>query len=370
MSPILRRLLLALLVVLALPDAAWANKAKAPKIAVEDGPFSYATRQDVRDFAAQVAARQQLPPEWVQTQLAQARREPAAQRLMMPPPTGTAKNWAAYRDRFVEPQRIAAGMRFWQDNAEWLQRAERRYGVPPQIVVGIVGVETFYGRITGNFRVLDVLATLSFDFPTGRSDRSAFFRDELEAYLLLCRGEGLDPTTPKGSFAGAMGLPQFMPSSINRYAVDFDGDGRIDLLNSPADVIGSVANYLKQHGWRPGEPVALPATPTSEARAAIAADAVPVARKTPVQRTRPAGDLAALGIAAAEPIDLAAPAVLLHLDGPEDEYWLGLDNFFVITRYNRSNLYAMAVHQLGREIKALYLARESRQAAANQGSAQ
>ena len=173
---------------------------------------------------------------------------------MMPPPAGTAKNWAAYRDRFVEPQRIAAGTRFWQDNAEWLQRAEERWGVPAQIIVGIVGVETFYGRITGNFRVLDVLATLSFDFPTGRSDRSAFFRDELEAFLLLSRREGLDPTLPKGSFAGAMGLPQFMPSSINRYAVDFDGDGRIDLANSTADVIGSVANYLAAFGWQRGMP--------------------------------------------------------------------------------------------------------------------
>jgi membrane-bound lytic murein transglycosylase B len=348
MSPILRRLLLALLVVLALPDAAWANKAKAPKIAVEDGPFSYATRQDVRDFAAQVAARQQLPPEWVQTQLAQARREPAAQRLMMPPPTGTAKNWAAYRDRFVEPQRIAAGMRFWQDNAEWLQRAERRYGVPPQIVVGIVGVETFYGRITGNFRVLDVLATLSFDFPTGRSDRSAFFRDELEAYLLLCRGEGLDPTTPKGSFAGAMGLPQFMPSSINRYAVDFDGDGRIDLLNSPADVIGSVANYLAAFGWQRGMPtqyeVAVPVD-TSARATLLAPDIVP---------SFSAEQMLALGAeleAKARVHDGALALVELQNGTAAPSYVAGTQNFYVVTRYNQSSYYAMAVITLGEAVR-------------------
>ena len=153
---------------------------------------AYATRPEVRDFAAQLAERRQLPVEWVLAQLAQARLQPAAQRLMMPPPAGTAKNWAAYRDRFVEPQRITAGARFWQDNAAWLQRAEAQYGVPPEIVVGIVGVETFYGRVTGNFRVLDVLSTLAFDFPSGRSDRSAFFRDELEQFLLLSRREGVE----------------------------------------------------------------------------------------------------------------------------------------------------------------------------------
>jgi membrane-bound lytic murein transglycosylase B len=347
MASILKPLLLALAAALALPDAALAQTAKARKTA-EDSPAPYATRQDVRDFAALIAERQQWPVEWVQAQLAQARRQSAAQRLMMPPPAGTAKNWAAYRDRFVEPQRIAAGTRFWQDNADWLQRAEQRYGVPAQIIVGIVGVETFYGRVTGNFRVLDVLATLAFDFPTGRSDRSPFFRDELEAFLLLCRREGLDPAAPKGSFAGAIGLPQFMPSSINRHAVDFDGDGHIDLANSTADVIGSVANYLAAFGWQRGMPtqyeVAVPVD-TSARATLLAPDILP---------TFSAEQMQALG---AE-LELRArihegALALVELQNGADapSYVAGTQNFYVVTRYNQSSYYAMAVITLGEAVR-------------------
>jgi membrane-bound lytic murein transglycosylase B len=167
---IARRLLPALCLALLCSQDAIARKSKVRATTVaQNGAESYAQREDVRDFALQVAERRELPPQWVQAQLAQARLQPAAQRLMMPPPAGTAKNWAAYRDRFVEPQRVMAGARFWQDNADWLQRAEERFGVPAEIVVGIVGVETYYGRITGNFRVLDVLATLAFDFPRSSS---------------------------------------------------------------------------------------------------------------------------------------------------------------------------------------------------------
>jgi membrane-bound lytic murein transglycosylase B len=284
----------------------------------------------------------------VQDQLAQARRQPSAQRLMMPPPAGTAKNWAAYRERFVEPQRIMAGARFWQDNADALQRAEERFGVPAEIVVGIVGVETFYGRITGNYRVLDVLATLAFDFPVGRSDRSGFFRGELEEFLVMCRREGLDPAVPKGSFAGAMGLPQFMPGSVNRWAVDFDDDGRIDLNSSPADVVGSVANYLAAHGWQRGMAttfeVAVPVDTASRATL-LQPDILP---------SFSAEQMAALG---AELDDAgrahAGPLALVELQNGSaaPSFVAGTQNFYAVTRYNWSSYDAMAVITLGEAVK-------------------
>jgi len=349
MSPLLRRLLLlALPVVLALPHDAPARKAKAREVAAADSAASYASRQDVLEFAAMVADRRQLPVDWVQAQLAQAKRQHSAQRLMMPPPAGTAKNWAAYRDRFVEPQRIMAGARFWQDNADWLQRAEARFGVPAEIVVGIVGVETFFGRITGNFRVLDVLATLAFDFPTGRSDRSPFFRGELEEFLVMCQREGLDPTQPKGSFAGAMGLPQFMPGSINRFAVDFDDDGRIDLNGSAADVVGSVANYLAAHGWQRGMATTFTVAPPVDTRARatlLQPDILP---------TFSAEQMLALG---AELDDAgrahagALALVELQNGASAPSFVAGTQNFYAVTRYNWSSYYAMAVITLGEAVR-------------------
>ncbi|MGL6110930.1 MAG: lytic murein transglycosylase B [Rubrivivax sp.] len=344
-----RLLLLALCCTLALPLDAVARKARPRQVASEDkAPTPYALRQDVRDFAAELAERRQLPPDWVLGQLSQARRQPSAQRLMMPPPAGTAKNWAAYRERFVEPQRIMAGARFWQDNADWLQRAEMRFGVPAEIVVGIVGVETFYGRITGNFRVLDVLATLAFDFPSGRSDRSAFFRGELEEFLVMCQREGLDPGAPKGSFAGAMGLPQFMPGSINRWAVDFDDDGRIDLNASAADVVGSVANYLAAHGWQRGMAITF----------AVAAPVDTGARATLLQPdilpSFSAEQMAALG-AELDPAGRAhvGPLALVELQNgaAAPSFVAGTQNFYALTRYNWSSYYAMAVITLGEAVR-------------------
>jgi membrane-bound lytic murein transglycosylase B len=343
------RLLLALCCSLVLPAAANPRKAKADNPSAEERtPTSYAMRQDVRDFAAEIAERRQLPPDWVLQQLAAARRQPTAQRLMMPPTVGTAKNWAAYRDRFVEPQRIMAGARFWQDNAEWLQRAEERYGVPAELVVGIVGVETFYGRITGNFRVLDVLATLAFDFPTGRSDRSAFFRGELEEFLVMCQREGLDPTVPKGSFAGAMGLPQFMPGSVNRFAVDFDGDGRIDLNGSSADVIGSVAHYMAQHGWQRGMATtyAVEVPVDSSARATLL--------QPDILPSFSAEQMAALGAELdSDGRAHIGPMALVELQNgaAAPSYVAGTQNFYAVTRYNWSSYYAMAVITLGEAVK-------------------
>jgi membrane-bound lytic murein transglycosylase B len=335
-----RRLLLALPALLALPED---TPAQAPQPR-EAAAASYATRQDVREFAAEVAQRRQLPADWVQAQLAQARRQPSAQRLMMPPPAGTAKNWAAYRDRFVEPQRIGAGARFWAEHADWLQRAEERFGVPAEIVVGIIGVETFYGRVTGNFRVLDVLATLAFDFPKGRSDRSAYFRSELEEFLVLSRREGLDPTEVKGSFAGAMGLPQFMPGSLNRFAVDFDADGRIDLSGSAADVVGSVASFLAEHGWQRGT------SPTFAVAPPVDTSARATLLQPDILPTFSAEQMQALG---AELDDAGrahnGPMALVELQNgtAAPSFVAGTQNFFALTRYNRSSYYAMAVITLG-----------------------
>ena len=232
--------------------AAGATGAAATGAAAAAAPAEsvYGSRADVSAFAQDVAARRGLDAAWVRAQLAQARRVPAVQRLIMPPPAGTAKNWTAYRARFIDRTRIDAGLRFWRAHASWLERAQARWGVPPEVVVAVIGVETFYGRHMGTFRVLDALATLSFDFPSGRSDRSAFFREELEALLALAAREGVEASHWRGSYAGAMGLPQFMPSSITRWAVDFDEDGHIDLHANPADAIGSVAHYLAAFGWR------------------------------------------------------------------------------------------------------------------------
>jgi len=321
-----------------------AARQKPPAVAASE---PYGRREDVLGFAAELAERRGWDRAWVEQQLAQARKLPLVQRLIMPPPAGTAKNWAAYRARFVEPRRIDAGARFWDSHARWLELAESRYGVPAEIVVGIVGVETFYGRIMGDFRILDALATLSFDFPPGRKDRSGFFRAELEELLALSRREGIAPDSLQGSFAGALGLPQFMPGSVNRYAVDFDGDGRIDLRTSEADVIGSVANYLAQFGWQRGAPthfgVAVPVDAADRA-ALLAPDILP--SFTPAQFAARGAELSPAGQAHAGPLAL----IELQNGAAAPSYVAGTQNFYAVTRYNWSSYYAMAVIELGGEI--------------------
>ncbi|MDE2371570.1 MAG: lytic murein transglycosylase B [Burkholderiales bacterium] len=310
---------------------------------------AYGDSAEVRRFADEASARRDLPRAWVAMQVAQAHRIEAVRRLVMPPPPGQAKNWAAYRDRFVEPQRIAAGLAFWRDNARWLNAAQARWGVAPEIVVGIIGVETYFGRITGGFRIIDALATLAFDFPGGRSDRSAFFRDELEQYLVLCAREGVDPQSIRGSYAGAIGLPQFMPGSINRYAVDFDADGHVDLARGAADSIGSVAHYLAESGWVAGMPTRYAVTPPADAaaRAALlAGDIVPA--WTPAQFTEHGAVLDAAGLRHAGSLAL----VELHNGQQPPSYVAGTQNFYAVTRYNRSSYYAMAVIELGAAIAA------------------
>ncbi|WP_073466783.1 lytic murein transglycosylase B [Rhizobacter sp. OV335] len=331
-------------------DAKPKKKHPAPAAArVENAPdtVSYAGRDDVMRFGAELAERQGLDAGWVQSQLAEARYIPNVAKFIMPPPAGTAKDWAAYRGRFVEPKRIRAGLAFWRDNEKWLARAEELYGVPAEIVVGIVGVETIYGQQMGGFRVIDALATLAFDFPTGRRDRSGFFRDELEQYFVLCHSENIDPLALKGSYAGAMGMGQFMPSSWNRYAVDFDGDGRVDLHTSGADIVGSVAHYLAEFGWQRGMPthfdVAAPVDAADRATLLVP-DIVP--SFTP-QEFLAHG--AALPAAAREFGDKLALIELQNGDAAPS-YVAGTPNFYAVTRYNWSSYYALAVIELGQAV--------------------
>jgi membrane-bound lytic murein transglycosylase B len=329
------------------PASAPAAAASSPAIArTPPAPnTAYGERDDVLRFADELAIKQpQLKTDWLRQQLAQARYQASVARLIMPPPAGSAKNWAAYRARFVEPQRIDAGAAFWRTHGNTLARAQAQYGVPAHVVVGIVGVETFYGRVLGNYRVIDALATLAFDFPTGRRDRTPFFRSELEAFLTWCAREGLNPAGVRGSYAGAMGWPQFMPSSILKYAVDFDGDGQIDLHNNMADVIGSVANYMAAFGWQRDLPthfrVNAP-TETVQRAALLAPDITP---SFTAQQFSERG--AALSEDAYRDAGLLALIELQNGDAAPS-YVAGSKNFYVVTRYNWSAYYAMAVIDLG-----------------------
>jgi membrane-bound lytic murein transglycosylase B len=275
---------------------------------------------------------------------------PNVAQLIMPATTPAARNWSAYRARFVEPRRIEAGARWWRDNDSWLGLAEERFGVPAGIVVGIVGVETYYGRITGSFRVLDALATLSFDFPSGRSDRSGFFRSELGQFLKLASREGWDATAVLGSYAGAMGLPQFMPSSVMNYAIDFDEDGRIDLAFSSADVIGSVARFLREHGWRRGLPTLYAVEPPddiTERALLLVPDIVPSFSSAQMVERGARLDEAALQH------EGSLALIELHNAEATPSYVAGTQNFYALTRYNASSYYALAVVELGRAVASM-----------------
>ncbi|WP_306602405.1 lytic murein transglycosylase B [Azonexus sp.] len=259
--------------------------------------------------------------------------------LIAPPASPTQRSWERYRPRFINEQRINGGVRFWQENALTLARARALYGVPEEVIVAIIGIETVYGKNTGNFGVLEALATLAFQYPR----RADFFRSELEQFLLLSRENRLDPLSVKGSFAGAIGIPQFMPGSQRRYAVDFDGDERIDLSNSLEDAIGSVARFLEQHGWQAGQPVAIPAKLPGTPDASLI--------EAGIRPSLKAGDLFLRGIKANAAPESTVTLVDLVSPGRDTEYWLGFENFYVITRYNRSSFYAMSVFQLSEEIR-------------------
>ena len=302
--------------------------------------------------ANDIAARRDLNIDWVRQAIGQARYSAQVAKFIQPPPVGTAKNWQVYRSRFIEPIRIRAGVKFWQDNRQTLARAQTETGVPAEIIVGIIGVESIYGQQMGTFRVIDALATLAFDFPASHPralERSTFFKQELEQYLSLTDRNHIDPLALRGSYAGAMGMPQFMPSSWVKYAVDFDGDSQIDLFNSAADVIGSVAYYFKAFNWQPGMPTHYPVRfdPTKlDMEALLAPDILP---------TFSVASFVAKGaVLEGAALQHQGPLALVELQNGEasPSYLAGTENFYAITRYNWSSYYALAVIELGQEVAA------------------
>lgn len=300
---------------------------------------SFSTRPEVRQFIADMVDKHGFDAEGLENLFEHVTLRPSAAKTMtgqvVKPPT-----WIRYRANFVTPWRIAQGVHFWNDNSTALARARQAYGVPEEIIVAIIGVETRYGSYPLPYPVLDTLATLAFDYPR----RGEFYRGELEQYLLLMREENMDPLAVKGSFAGAMGIPQFMPSSYRAYAVDFDGDGRRNLWTNPTDAIGSVANYLKAYGWEAGEPIAT--------RAYLQPDSAGDLLTGGLKPEHSIREFLEKGITPTESLRAKALAALHAVDVEDGrEYWLGLNNFYVITRYNRNLFYALAVYQLANEIR-------------------
>jgi membrane-bound lytic murein transglycosylase B len=307
----------------------------------------------VREFVAQMQAQHGFDAAYLSRQFASIHSNPAVLRAIEPAAVPELqRSWQRYRARFLNEQRLAQGLRFWREHRLALVRAEAIYGVPQEIIAAIIGVETEYGLNTGKFGALEALATLAFDYPP----RASFFRRELEQFLLMARESGVPPLNYKGSYAGALGIPQFMPSSQRNYAVDFDGDGRIDLSRSAADAIGSVARFLNVHGWQPGGPVTVPAR-VDENAATLAAFGIKPSltlREWSERGMSPlfAGDGEGFADAPAALIDLVTP-------GQTAEYWIGFTNFYVITRYNRSSFYAMSVFQLAEALRKAWESQES-----------
>lgn len=303
-------------------------------------PSSYQDRKEVKEFVAEMVKKHGFKQKELTRVLAQAQYQPTIVRAMDQPPESALGSWQAYRAIFIKPERIEAGTQFWNRNAEALRRAADEFGVSEDVIVGIIGVETTFGRNVGTYRVIDALATLAFDYPK----RSAYFRVELEHYLVFSRDQRIDPLRVKGSYAGAIGIPQFMPGSYRRFAVDFDGDGQINLATSPADAIGSIGNFLKSHGWVRGEPVAFGAEASGDAWRKLAGNGL-----TPAYRF---ADLPGYGVksSAALPGETLCALIELETPGQPSDIRVTLQNFLVLTRYNRSNLYAAAVLDLAAEI--------------------
>jgi membrane-bound lytic murein transglycosylase B len=301
----------------------------------------YAGRPEVRAFVQEMVQRHGFVARELDFIFARARRLDVALKAVAAPPS--ARAWADYRANFVNDRQIGAGVEFWRLHQAVLARAAKEYGVPEEVIVAIIGIETFYGRNTGRWRVIDALTTLAFDYPP----RAPYFRGELENYLVISRDRGTDVFSVRGSWAGAIGIPQFMPGSYMKFAVDFDGDGQVDLSGNPADAIGSVANFLKQHGWKPGEIVVLEAEVKGDAFRAYADGSV-----TPRHTLEELAKAGATPKLAGTPPGAKAALVELETPGRASEFRLGFDNFYVITRYNRSSFYASAVADLAAALRA------------------
>jgi membrane-bound lytic murein transglycosylase B len=313
----------------------------ASQTALADSDFL--SRPDVRSFIETMSDEHGLASADLERILGDVRYTPTAVRLINPVPSSApspARSYERYRAKFLTPELISAGSHFWSLHAEDLVRAETEYGVPAEVIVGVLGVETFFGRNTGSFRVIDALATIAFD----GERRKDYFRDELKELLLLARDSRIDPLVVKGSYAGAMGLPQFMPSSYRRYAVDFDGDGHIDLLGSPADAIGSIASYMKAFGWVPGE------TPIAPVRLARGTEADLISG---LERIHDVSEVQGKGVvfSGRDPPAGLVSIFELPTPGKPSKYVAGFTNFEVVTRYNRSTFYASAVLELGEAIR-------------------
>ena len=304
-------------------------------------PFAaadYASRPEVATYLDELSARHGFDRAWLDDVLGDAVHQEAIIAAISRP-AEKAKPWHEYRNIFVTDARIDAGVAFWREYAQTLAAAEERYGVAAKIVVAIIGVETYYGRYLGSYRVVDALATLGFDYPP----RADFFRGELTEFLLLVREEGRDPATLMGSYAGAMGYGQFIASSYRAYAVDFDADGTRDIWTNKVDAIGSVANYFATHGWRGDGPVAV--------RVALGDETVGELANVGLDLEHTVGELRDRGVGGIDALPAEAKAALYRMETVGgDEYWLGLHDFYVITRYNRSAMYALAVLQLADEI--------------------
>jgi len=312
-----------------------------PLMDAASAPAAQTLSPEVESFIQEMVQKHHFKDDTLRRLFAKVEPNPAVINAISAPIT--ALPWYEFRSRFVDAARINGGVQFWREHAATLEKASREFGVPEEIIVATIGVETIYGRRTGGFGVLEALTMLAFHYPP----RAELFRSELTQYLLLAREARIDATSMKGSYAGAIGIPQFLPSSYRRYAVDFDGDGMRDLVKSPADAIGSVANYYKLHGWRAGEAVAVPVEVDPGSAIELLAMGIKPQLKV--------SELMRRGVSAAAPVEDGSAAALITAEsetGPS--YWLGLNNFYVITRYNRSINYALAVHELARELRAQY----------------
>jgi len=299
-------------------------------------------RDDVKQFIDQMVEQHQFEKQSLLTLFSQVKLQKRVEKAIASP--AEAKPWYKYRSIFLTTSRTEGGVEFWKENADVLAETEKRFGVPPEIITAIIGVETRYSKHTGGFRVIDSLSTLAFNYPK----RSKFFRKELEQFLLLCREEEANPLELTGSYAGAMGIPQFMPSSFRHYAADFDGDGKKDIWKNTSDVIASVANYFTIHGWQKGAPVAFPVSVEGEQYKEVIGNSL--------KPKRTLAELQSHGVNIGEstlPLDTTARLLSLKQKNSTEE-WAVLTNFYVITRYNHSDHYAMAVYQLSQEIKNRY----------------